>query len=81
MTDEGYWFRPRRYGFGSGVPIKWQGWALVLVTLAVIWSVVFWFPDRPLIIISVAVPAAIVCAIIAARTTRGGWRWRWGEKD
>ena len=51
------------------------------VTLAIIWTVVFWFPNRPLVIVAVAIPVAIVCSLIAAKTTRGGWHWRWGDKD
>lgn len=81
MTDDNAWFRPKRYGYGAGLPLKWQGWALVLIALAIIWTVVFWFPNRPWVIVSVAVPVAIVCSLIAAKTTRGGWRWRWGEKE
>ena len=79
MSDDQRWFRPKRYGYGAGLPLKWQGWVLLLLTLAIIWSVVFWFPHRPLLIVAVAVPVAIVSSLIAARTTRGGWRWRWGE--
>ena len=22
------WFAPKRYGYGAGAPISWQGWAL-----------------------------------------------------
>ena len=81
MIDNPDWFRPKRYGYGAGLPLKWQGWALVIGTIALIWAAVALFPDRPLIIVSVAVPVAIVCGLAAARTTRGGWRWRWGGKD
>lgn len=81
MTGEPDWFRPKRYGYGAGLPLKWQGWALVAITIAIIWGAVALFPDRPLITLSVAVPVAIVCSVIAARTTRGGWRWRWGEDE
>ena len=81
MIDNPDWFRPKRYGYGAGLPLKWQGWALVIGTIALIWGAVALFPDRPLIIVSVAVPVAIVCSLVAARTTRGGWRWRWGGKD
>jgi len=24
------WFAPKTYGYGAGLPIKWQGWALLL---------------------------------------------------
>lgn len=81
MSEDGYWFRPKRYGYGAGLPLRWQGWALVAVTVAIIWLTVFLVPDRPVVILSVAIPVALICTLIAARTTRGGWRWRWGEKE
>ncbi|MGN6515863.1 MAG: hypothetical protein ACTHLR_08480 [Rhizomicrobium sp.] len=27
----GYWFRPRRFGYGAGMPSNWKGWALLVV--------------------------------------------------
>lgn len=27
--DDKAWFAPKRYGYGSGLPIAWQGWALL----------------------------------------------------
>ena len=30
MSDDGpEWFAPKRYGYGSGLPIAWQGWAVM----------------------------------------------------
>jgi len=26
-------------------------------------------------------PAMVAMTVITARTTRGGWRWRWGDDD
>jgi hypothetical protein len=26
-------------------------------------------------------PITIAFLVICARTTRGGWRWRWGDED
>ena len=31
--EDGAWFAPKRYGFGAGLPIAWQGWALLLGTI------------------------------------------------
>jgi hypothetical protein len=36
---------------------------------------------RPLELIAVLSPFVVAFCVIAARTTRGGWRWRWGEED
>ena len=27
-NDPPAWFAPKRYGYGAGLPISWQGWAL-----------------------------------------------------
>lgn len=34
MNDD--WFAPKRFGFGVGAPIAWQGWALLGGYLAVL---------------------------------------------
>ncbi len=31
-----YWFPAKRYGWGWGLPISWQGWAVLLLWLAAI---------------------------------------------
>ena len=30
MSEGPEWFAPKRYGYGAGLPITWQGWAIVL---------------------------------------------------
>ena len=31
MSDDGpEWFAPKRYGYGAGLPIAWQGWAVIV---------------------------------------------------
>jgi hypothetical protein len=81
MSDGPQWFAPKRYGYGSGMPISWQGWALTLgfVILAVGLSVRL--AGRPLQLVAIMAPLVIVFSVICARTTRGGWRWRWGGED
>jgi len=75
------WFAPKRYGFGSGLPISWQGWLVMLAYLALVIAPAILLPEKPLMILAVLVPATIALIIITARTTRGGWRWRWGKDD
>ena len=81
MTDGPEWFAPKRYGFGSGLPIAWQGWALTFGFVAVSILVSVSFGDRPLQMIALLAPVAIVFVVVCARTTRGGWHWRWGNED
>jgi len=73
------WFRPRRYGLGSGLPIAWQGWVVfALFVAAVPTSLVFAPKPLNLVLVGIAVAAL---AVVSAAKTEGGWRWRWGRKD
>jgi hypothetical protein len=36
QQDKSYWFPAKRYGWGWGVPLCWQGWAVLAAYLAVI---------------------------------------------
>jgi hypothetical protein len=81
MNEGPEWFAPKRYGYGAGLPISWQGWALTLVFLAYALAVSISFKDRPLVTIALMVPAVAAFITLVAKTTRGGWRWRWGDDD
>ena len=82
MDDDGpEWFAPKRYGYGAGLPINWQGWVVTGAFLALAFAVSIWFRDRAAITIALMVPVVVAFLIIVAKTTRGGWRWRWGEDD
>jgi hypothetical protein len=40
-----------------------------------------WLGDRPVAMAGVLVPATAVMILITVKTTRGGFRWRWGRED
>jgi hypothetical protein len=80
MADGPEWFAPKRYGYGAGLPISWQGWAITLGYVAVVIAISVILKDRPLQLVAIVIPLTVVLMVICARTTRGGWRWRWGEK-
>ena len=81
MSDGPEWFRPKRYGYGSGLPISWQGWALLLGYFVVIGAVSFIIRYSWPGYASIIVLATATLVVIVARTTSGGWRWRWGRED
>jgi len=82
MSDDGpEWFAPKRYGYGSGLPIAWQGWSVTAAYIAIVLIAIRFMPSRPIIILAVIVPATVTLMVITARTTRGGWRWRWGNSE
>ena len=80
MSDGPEWFAPKRYGFGS-VPITWQGWAITLAFVAIVTAASVAFAERPVQLIAALIPIFTIFFVICARTTRGGWRWRWGEEE
>lgn len=81
MSDRPEWFAAKRYGLGAGLPIAWQGWALLLGYLILTIGTVFLFQRQPYLVLAVVMPATALLLIVTARTTRGGWRWRWGDPD
>jgi hypothetical protein len=81
MSDGPEWFAAKRYGFGAGPPISWQGWAVTLGFVAAMIGVRVKFATKPLVMIAIMVPLVTAFLVICAKTTRGGWRWRWREKD
>jgi hypothetical protein len=80
--DDSEWFAPKRFGYGAGLPISWQGWALTIgYMVGVALLAIVLAPKRPLIFFALLIPITVAFTTIAARTTRGGWRWRWGRDD
>lgn len=81
VTEGPEWFAPKRYGYGASLPISWQGWGLTLSFVAVAGAVSVVFSDRLLVTIAIMLPVTVAFLVITARTTRGGWRWRWGDDE
>lgn len=81
MSEPGEWFAPKRYGIGPGLPISWQGWAITIGFVAAVVALVSAFRGQPLQLIAAAIPLTLAFVVVAARTTRGGLRWKWGEDE
>ena len=82
MSDGPEWFGPKTHGYGTGLPIAWQGWVLFIgFLLIVIAGGLLLAPRYPLAFLALVLPLTIAFIWIAKRTTRGGWKWRWGRKD
>ena len=75
------WFENKKYGYGAGRPISWQGWLLTAVFLTIVIGSSFFLEERPLAVASIVLPTVVAFIVICARTTQGGWRWRWGGKE
>lgn len=80
--DDDAWFAPKRYGYGAGLPIAWQGWVLsAAYSLAVVGSAYFILPLSVAAFVAIVLTATAALLTVCVQKTRGGWRWRWGEKD
>lgn len=77
-TDHsGFWFRPKSFGYGAGLPIAWQGWVAFLVFAALVMvASALTGPIRVVVIVL----AVVGLALVAALKTEGGLRWRWGDR-
>jgi hypothetical protein len=81
-----YWFRQKSLGIGAA-PNTWQGWALTLAGVVLIFGVVMeakQIPDRAtslLVALSGVAIISVAMSYIAWLKTEGGWRWRSGKED
>ena len=82
VNDPQPWFAHKRYGYGAGLPIAWQGWALLAAYLALLAGLgELLVPAQTALFILLVGFATGLLIWISARRTRGGWRWRWGERS
>ena len=85
------WFRPKRFGYGAGLPLNWKGWLLtgayvglmLMLSLGARAVIPRYLPDaNPRIVLMLAVAAiTIPFALVVRAKTQGGWSWHWGKKD
>ena len=75
------WFRVKRYGFGSGLPCSWEGWALLIGFLVVLAASGVAFAGRdPMLHLGVVLAATAIVVIVSWRKSDGPWKWRWGDE-
>ncbi len=78
--EDGYWFAAKKFGYGAGLPIAWQGWVLLggYIVMMAILAATFEHASEAVSIVLVAsmVLLTIGLIVLAKRRTEGGWRWR-----
>ena len=81
MSNGPEWFAPKRHGYGSGLPVAWQGWAVLSAYMVIVGVATWLLSAAPIALFAAIISATFILLLSASRTTRGGWRWRWGDRN
>ena len=74
-----YWFPGKRYGWGWGLPITWQGWLVFAAFIGLIVAGVFLFPPRKALAAFLSYVVLLSVILVAVCWWKGEVpRWRWG---
>ncbi|WP_179402239.1 hypothetical protein [Burkholderia guangdongensis] len=77
-TDRKIWFRAKRYGWGWGLPVAWQGWVVLFVYALGIAAIVTWLPPEKspgAFGIGVLALSVVLVAICWMKGEKPKWRW------
>ncbi|MCC8396744.1 hypothetical protein LJ656_29560 [Paraburkholderia sp. MMS20-SJTR3] len=75
-----YWFAAKRYGWGWGLPVRWQGWATLTAYLVLLGVVVFGFRPAGHPFAFAVLVGVLTAAFVAVCWIKGEpARWRWGK--
>lgn len=78
MKGNDYWFAAKRYGWGWGLPLRWQGWLVYGMALALMAALYFVFPpaEHPALLLgSVWVVILLLVAVCWCKGEPPRWRW------
>ena len=72
-----YWFRAKRYGWGWGLPIAWQGWVVLALYIGAITALgLRLMPARPQAFgLGTALASLVLVVVCALKGEPPGWRW------
>lgn len=80
FLESGPWFRAKKFGYGAGLPFKWQGWVVsVLYMMAMTGLGLIADNERAMPTIATVALMLLVTGIfvvIVRKRTEGGWKWR-----
>jgi undecaprenyl pyrophosphate phosphatase UppP len=80
FLEKGPWFRAKKFGYGAGLPFKWQGWVVLgLYVLAMTGLGLLADNDKAIpTFVTVALMLILtgIFVVIVRKRTEGGWKWR-----
>ena len=75
-----YWFAAKRYGWGWGLPLVWQGWVALAVFVVLIALDIILFPPHSHLVRFLLCTLTITLAFMAVCWLKGEPpKWRWGD--
>ena len=74
------WFPAKKYGYGWGFPVRWQGWVVIALYGAAVAAGVKWFTSSKTPLYFTAYMIGISAALLVVCAWKGeSPRWRWGK--
>jgi hypothetical protein len=73
-----YWFPAKRYGWGWGPPVCWQGWAVLgiyVLALAVMMPLIIARAGKPDAFLFAGGITVVLLYIVYKKGEPPGWRW------
>jgi uncharacterized membrane protein YhaH (DUF805 family) len=78
-NPKGYWFKRKLYGWGW-VPVKWQGWLITLIFIAIVtYTAIAFLIKGKLIEYFVSLIISMIILICIAYKTGEKPKWSWGS--
>ena len=80
-NEKNFWFPAQKYGFGWGMPVKWQGWIVLLgYILLIAAGIIFidYSENRMWFYVYCSIPTIILILICWKKGEKA--KWRWGNK-
>lgn len=77
-----FWFPVKRYGWGWGLPVRWQGWLVFVLYAALLYAGIYVFKaqgDTVGLTVYSTVVTAVLIVVVALKGERPV-RWRWGKE-
>jgi hypothetical protein len=76
-----FWFPAKRYGWGWGPPVAWQGWVVLAAFFLLMLAGPFLFPPTRDILAFLVYTVVMCLALVAICYVKGEPpAWRWGDK-
>ncbi|MBM4233630.1 MAG: hypothetical protein FJ160_05540 [Gammaproteobacteria bacterium] len=75
-----YWFPTKRYGWGWGLPICWQGWVVMIAYFILLLLGAITFPPMTKVFEFVIYVQVLTLVLVLICWLKGEPpRWRWGD--